>query len=353
MNKPTTLQDIANITGISIVSVHKALRRKSGVSERTRQIVCQAAQSLNYKTNEAASILGRGERNVVVIIPNEAHHDSYFYRDMWLAIRHATKELESFKINIKTHACNLTKAAQISALKEIESSNSINAVVVVNCYEDEKITALINKLHIKGVPVVTVNSDNPGSQRLCSVSAPNKRAGELAGELMACAIKGERAKVLIFGDINESDTHKDNAKGFVQMLKKLNKTVETENIPLNMQSEQENTKQAIAAIRRTQNSIPACGAYAINARSTISMCKAAKNTNLNACLIGSDVFFELIPFFEDNTLLATIWKDPYEQMKKSLEIIKNWFTTQSATCESVRIGVVMQSNLCDYMLKNN
>ncbi len=353
MNKPTTLQDIAKLTGISIVSVHKALRGKSGVSEQTRRAVCNAAQSLNYKTNEAASILGRGERNVLVIIPNETHSDSYFYRDMWLAIRQATKELAGFKINVKTLACDLTKSAQIAALEEAEKANSANAVVVVNCYEDENITVLINKLHIKGVPVVTVNSDNSFSQRLCSVSAPNKRAGQLAAELMACGIKSEKSKILLFGQFDESVTHRENAQGFVQRLRILNSNVEIEHIPLNMQSESDNQKEALKAIEKANKDIPICGAYAINARGTISMCKAVKMANIKACIIGSDVFKELIPYFEDGTLVATIWKDPYEQMKKALEILKNWFTTQSATCESVRIGVVMQSNLCDYLLKNN
>lgn len=70
-NKPPTMADVARIAGVSPMTVSRAFKRDSSVSEATRTAIMEAAQVLNYVFDSAASSL-RSQRTdfVAVTIPS-------------------------------------------------------------------------------------------------------------------------------------------------------------------------------------------------------------------------------------------------------------------------------------------
>lgn len=73
--KPVTLKQIAETLGISITTVSKALKDYPDVSKRTKRLVKELAETLNYKPNAFAVTLRTKESKTIgLIIPEVVHH---------------------------------------------------------------------------------------------------------------------------------------------------------------------------------------------------------------------------------------------------------------------------------------
>jgi len=66
-----TLDDVAEIAGVSAITVSRALRRPEMVSDRVRARIDSAVKKLGYVPNPAAQLLATGRSNVIgVVIPS-------------------------------------------------------------------------------------------------------------------------------------------------------------------------------------------------------------------------------------------------------------------------------------------
>ncbi|MFD1062333.1 LacI family DNA-binding transcriptional regulator [Winogradskyella litorisediminis] len=73
--KPVTLKQIAEQLGISVTTVSKALKDYPDVSKKTKKLVKQLAETLNYKPNSFAVTLRTKESKTIgLIIPEVVHH---------------------------------------------------------------------------------------------------------------------------------------------------------------------------------------------------------------------------------------------------------------------------------------
>lgn len=66
-----TIVDLAKHLGISVATVSRALNDKSDISQHTRKMVLEAANTLDYKPNLLAQSLNKGKTNTIgIVIPN-------------------------------------------------------------------------------------------------------------------------------------------------------------------------------------------------------------------------------------------------------------------------------------------
>ena len=73
--KPVTLKQIAEILDISITTVSKALKDYPDVSKKTRKLVRETAEQLNYRPNSfAVNLRTRESKTIGLIIPEVVHH---------------------------------------------------------------------------------------------------------------------------------------------------------------------------------------------------------------------------------------------------------------------------------------
>ncbi|MEG1275062.1 MAG: substrate-binding domain-containing protein [Ruthenibacterium sp.] len=338
--KRTTLRDLAQVTGLSVVSVHKALHGKSGVSENTRCRVQAAAQRLHYSANDAASALKRGVRTLAVVLPAETEPYSYFYRDMWRAVRECAAELADFNVALLECPCVSTWHGQAAVLESLRRAGTAEGVVVANSMDRTALNSAIDLLAQSGVPVVTVNSDACGAQRLCCISPPNGRAGRLAAEFMAGGMPDAPCTVAVCGARETSDIHRKNMEGFAAELARLRPKARLTDV-------RSAADDALAAALRAPDLY---GAYSPSARGTMQLCAVAEAVRLRGkCLVGSDAFAELVPYFESGVLRATVWKDPYGQMHRAIHALYEHLSGRAVADKEVRIGLVLRNNIIDYL----
>ncbi|MGB6269922.1 MAG: LacI family DNA-binding transcriptional regulator [Olleya sp.] len=73
--KPVTLKQIAETLGISITTVSKALKDYPDVSKKTKALVKDLAQTLNYKPNAfAVNLRTKESKTIGLIVPEIVHH---------------------------------------------------------------------------------------------------------------------------------------------------------------------------------------------------------------------------------------------------------------------------------------
>ena len=73
--KPVTLKQIAETLGISITTVSKALKDYPDVSKKTKRLVKELAETLNYKPNAfAVNLRTKESKTIGLIIPEVVHH---------------------------------------------------------------------------------------------------------------------------------------------------------------------------------------------------------------------------------------------------------------------------------------
>ncbi|MDT7831470.1 LacI family DNA-binding transcriptional regulator [Flavobacteriaceae bacterium S356] len=73
--KPVTLKQIAETLGISITTVSKALKDYPDVSKKTKALVLDLAETLNYRPNTfAVNLRTKESKTIGIIIPEIVHH---------------------------------------------------------------------------------------------------------------------------------------------------------------------------------------------------------------------------------------------------------------------------------------
>ncbi len=74
MNNPkkkVTIEDIAKFTGVSRGTVSRAFNQRSDINKKTRRMVLEAAQKLNYLPNPSARGLAKGKSECIgIVVPN-------------------------------------------------------------------------------------------------------------------------------------------------------------------------------------------------------------------------------------------------------------------------------------------
>ena len=72
--KKVTIYDIAEKTGFSAVTVHRALSNKGRISEKTKALILKTARELEYEVNPAAQGLRRTPIKIGAVL-----NRAYFY----------------------------------------------------------------------------------------------------------------------------------------------------------------------------------------------------------------------------------------------------------------------------------
>lgn len=353
MENRTTLKDIATKLNVSVGTVHRAIYNKAGVGEKLRKTILEEAQQSNFTIDEAASVLRRNEINIAVVLPLAINEDRYFFGSMWESAKEMASELKKLKVKLQFVGIENDINKQNKALAEIYDDNieNIQGLLTIACDEDGA-TEWINRYSNRGVPVVLVNTDAKKSKRISFVAVSYIKAGQLAGEAMCRFLGGKREKILVLAGEKNVYSHREYVNSFEKYINEFNSSYEIIRIYGFRTSGLEEK------LRKTLRANPdITGIFSSNARNTYTMCKVIKSLNLSGKVtaIGADVFDEIIPFFEDGTLTASIYQSPKLQIKKAIQMLYEHIVhhydsdTTGKSIEYVPVCLVMQTNYTYYL----
>ncbi|MDO5422443.1 MAG: hypothetical protein Q4F41_01800 [Eubacteriales bacterium] len=73
--------------------------RKSGVGEETRKRILEEVERCHYQIDEAASVLKRRERRVLVVRPKAVNEERFYFRGLWREIRRAAEDMAQYRLS--------------------------------------------------------------------------------------------------------------------------------------------------------------------------------------------------------------------------------------------------------------
>ncbi len=348
-NKRVTLKDISKKLNVSLSTVHKALYNKKGISEATREKILLTANEMDYKINIIASTLKRKAIKIAVVLPEATGEERYFYKDIWDGIDGARESLKDFNveiINIPFKGTNYKLQKQVLQDVYNKYSSTINGLITVP-WNLSELNNVIDKFSDSGIPVVTINTDAPGSKRLACIAPPSKKIGMLVAELMSKMINAP-GKVIIVSGNKETTIHTKIVEGFIKVMSSELPLIDIIQV---IDSNSNNTYETLKGFFTKFDDIK--GIYSNNSRNTLLIGNMITEMNLKNKfkVIGTDVFDESIKFLKSNIIQAIIYQNPYMQAYDGINFLFNYITKNEVAIpnEFNKISIVLKNNLDFYI----
>ncbi|AKH99012.1 ABC-type sugar transport system, periplasmic component [Hoeflea sp. IMCC20628] len=210
-----TVHDIAAEAGVSLATVDRVLNGRPGVRKPTVDKVEAAVSRLGYVRDVTAANLARKRvYPLVFIVPGGPNS---FLQNLTAEITAAAQRssVERTSIRIET-VPPFDPGAIVSVLGAIDPKTVSGVGLVATDTAD--VTDAVNRLVEQGVPVVTLVSDLPGSQRIHYCGIDNIAAGRTAASLIGRFCSGRPGKVLVVAGSMKLSDHAERASGFAAVL---------------------------------------------------------------------------------------------------------------------------------------
>ena len=297
---------IADLAGVSIGTVDRALHGRPGINEKTRNRILKIARRIGYRPNAAARSLAKGKHvRIGVCVPREI---AYFYDELWEGIRDEVNRYSGRGAEFVLIAVPELGKGERSAFKKLLDTGLDGIIVTPG--NPEAMTPLIDSAEDKGIRIVCVSTDAPASRRSSVVCIEPRLNGLIAGELMANFVPPESKVAIVTGMLKTVDHH-EKVEGFKASF-----------------LDQSDGGQVVAVIeghehpdesfRKTRQMLqgqPQLAGIYVNTVNCLPVCRALAATNRvhKIRLITTDLFREMIPLLDSGTIAASIHQKPYAQ----------------------------------------
>jgi LacI family transcriptional regulator len=207
--KRATVHDVARTAGVSLATVDRVLNARPGVRPQTQEKVEAAIRALDFRRDLSASLLARArDLTVVFLIPDGGNA---FMQSLSAAVARRARQTRNERLTLDTRAYHaLDPGALVARLDGLSGRDADCAVVVAP--DDPAVGRAIDAASRRGVAVITLVSDLPGSARRHFIGIDNQAAGRTAASLLGrfCA---EGKVGIVAGSLALRD-HRERFEGF-------------------------------------------------------------------------------------------------------------------------------------------
>lgn len=195
-----TIKQIAEMAGVHRSTVDKVLHNRPGVSDPVRKRVQKIIDECNYQANPIGKALKMQDRELhIKVILLEVDARPFLSK----GIEEELEKYNPFQVALDYIIIPYSEVErQEEALRECMEERPDG--IILSPINAPAIVSAIDACQEAGIPVVTVNTDIKGSQRLCFIGQDGFKAGRVAGRLMGEFLRGE-GKVAVF--TSDGDEH--------------------------------------------------------------------------------------------------------------------------------------------------
>lgn len=213
-----TIQQIADLAGVSRGTVDRALNGRGRIKPEVAENIKKIAQELGYRSSRVGTGTKKIGRSLKIGIITQLSKSSFMIQ-VNQGIAHAAAELQERGVELLIRdSVSVDEREQLHALDELMKQNVDGlAIMPVECDSIRtKINQIIEEKHI---PVVTFNSDIVGTKRRCFLGLDNRRSGYTAAGLMGMLTRGG-GKILIITGYFTNSVNSLRVEGFIEEMKK-------------------------------------------------------------------------------------------------------------------------------------
>lgn len=213
--KRATVHDVAREAGVSLATVDRVLNSRAGVRPSTIEKVEAAVAALDFHRDMSASMLARSrDINIQFIMPVGTNQ---FMASLVKAIERQSRQAATERMHINTHFIRAFDSAALArALDELEPE-SCDCVIVV-ATDNESARKAVDEASARGIVVMTLVSDLPGTARRHFIGIDNRAAGRTAASLMGRFCARSNKIGLIAGSLDLRD-HQERYEGFRDVIR--------------------------------------------------------------------------------------------------------------------------------------
>ena len=209
-----TIQDVARRAGVSVATIDRVLNHRPGVKAQTVEKVETAIRELNYQPDRIAARLARGrEYRFWFILPTTAGE---FMQSIAAEVEAAARRMAAERVTILVRKVDVFDGPLLAqALDEL--GDDVDGVALV-ALDHPAVRESINALVARGLTVVTLVSDVPGSKRTHFAGIDNSSAGRTAAGLLGRFLGGRKGKIGLFAGSLSLRDHIERQFGFEQVM---------------------------------------------------------------------------------------------------------------------------------------
>jgi LacI family transcriptional regulator, galactose operon repressor len=208
-----TVHDVARTAGVSLATVDRVLNGRPGVRPETAVRVEAAIKALDFRRDLSASLLARArDLKLVFLLPDGRNA---FMESLSAAVGRRLRASRNERLMLAVtpyHA--LDPGALVTRLEELDAHEVDCAVIVAP--DDPAVAGAIEAATHRGIVVLTLVSDLPGSARKHFIGIDNQAAGRSAASLLGRFCTAGRIGI-IAGSMGLRD-HRERFEGFAGVL---------------------------------------------------------------------------------------------------------------------------------------
>ncbi len=342
-NKHVTIYDIAEKTGVSAVTVHRALSNKGRISEKTKNLILQTAREMGYQANPAAQGLRRAPIKIgaVLFCPVDE-----YVNDIIQGISDGAADLVKYNVSVDIikieHTSNLEAQQKMLGHLRHFSEENYNGVLIFSSSfvdETEELTAIINELSDKGISIATVANEIPNTPCVLHVGIDARMAGRMAAQMLEMACP--RKEIALLSASKSSAVDHEYMQGFLDYAGDHT----FENISIYEHFDIHTKIQPVVEQMLTENPNLA-GVYMSTASSALACQYIQQAKRDDLFIVTTDILSETPGLLKDKIANATIYQLPYRQGKVAIRNLYNHLV--NVPCNSIQLllpQIVLESNV--------
>lgn len=261
---PITMQDLADIAGVTRGTISRALNDSPRVKEKTKARIRELAKKHNYHVNVKARNFRLQKSGVIAVvfmlnIKSEQHMSDPFFLEMLGGIADclAEHDLDLFL----AHA----PVADVLAHQDSRVFQNSDGVIFIGQGEQH---SQLNVIAESGAPIVVWGAQMP-NQKYCRVGGDNVAGGYLAASHL---LENSRRRIAFFGDVNLPEIAQ-RFSGYKKALKehgvKFDSALQVD-VPFEMLHARETINELLSSDTRFDSALCSSDVMALSAIATIT-----------------------------------------------------------------------------------
>lgn len=205
------MKDVARIAGVSLGTVDRVLHHRGRVARETAQRVREAAATLRFSPNEAASRLSRAQVHVVAAVLPLVEQDGGYWRQVVRGIERGQSELASHYLDVEYLHYDRFDAGSLERLIPRLIHQEPAGIILAPTIPEPSRNLMAR---VPDHAVVLIDGDLPGTAPLTVIAQDSLESGVLAAKLLDLAAPRRRFLSITVGP---DDHHlRVRRQGFVQ-----------------------------------------------------------------------------------------------------------------------------------------
>ncbi|MBD8070655.1 sugar-binding protein [Bacillus sp. PS06] len=267
-------------------------------------------QKIEWQINEYSSEAANEPKSHFVLIGEEMDND------YWQLVGQGAKKAEAVNdVYVEYKGPRRANPDEQLKLLDMAIKSKVDGIIV-QAINDEKFRPMINKAVAEGIPVVTIDTDSPQSQRSTYIGTDNYLAGQMAGQALIEDTNGH-AKIGIITGSFSSAHHQLRVEGFLD-------TVETVAGMEVVAIEESNITRVGAeekAYRILTNHEEVTALFGTSALDGIGIAATVQSLNKqdDMYVVAFDALSETLQLLETGKIQTIIAQTPFEMGYQSVE----------------------------------